>query len=139
MKTFPVYPCNFNSTLKKKEGRKYGLRNCLENPTIDEILDACKKLCIEDIVYEKKIHPRTQEEGRILITKKLLRNATIGAIKQQIIFNRSEIELKNENIKKIEKEKKDKNMENNQEIPKKTVLVPKSKKKKAAKKEAKRK
>lgn len=85
MKTFALYPCHMNSTLTQKEGRKYSIKKCIDNPTCHEMTLASAKLSLKAEVDEKKMHPKNQTvKGRLVFSKSLDRYTVVAALRQEI-------------------------------------------------------
>ena len=63
-----IYPCYINSQTQLDDGRKIGLPDCVENPTLKEIFDAVKQLGFTAQIQDKKVHPRDfWHPGRIVV------------------------------------------------------------------------
>jgi len=53
-----VWPAYFDTSLSRRLGRKVPLNEATRNPTINDILEACKELKLECEVYEEAKYPR---------------------------------------------------------------------------------
>lgn len=137
-KTFTLHPCHFNATLTKKQGRKYGIKNCVQNPTCEEMKNACNKLELQVDVQDNKRHPRDQDVyGRLMFAKNIDRYIVVAALKQEINAERLRQKEKKEQKEKIlSKQEKKEIITENKESGQKSVkiLVAKRKKSKTEKK-----
>ncbi|MDD3407655.1 MAG: signal recognition particle subunit SRP19/SEC65 family protein [Methanomicrobium sp.] len=63
-----IYPCYFDESLTRKDGRRIKKTEAVKNPSIRGILTAVKKLGVE-ASQEQKSHPShwLSKEGRILV------------------------------------------------------------------------
>ena len=66
-----IYPEHLDYRLSRRLGRKIPLDFAIENPSIDEIADACKSLKIPYIKEIDKYHPANwiEKKGRIKVPK----------------------------------------------------------------------
>ncbi|KRH95194.1 Signal recognition particle, subunit Srp19 [Pseudoloma neurophilia] len=129
-KTFTLYPCHFDSTLTKKQGRKYSTKKCVKKPTCEEMEEASLKLQIDTEVQKNKRHPKDQDvSGRLVFSKSIDRYIVVAALKQEITAER--IAKKERALQKISDSHTKKEVPVvNQETGEKTVKVLVSKRKK---------
>ncbi|MCX8174396.1 MAG: signal recognition particle subunit SRP19/SEC65 family protein [Thermoplasmata archaeon] len=66
-----VYPEYIDAGLSRNEGRKLKRELCIQNPTVDNIAHALKKLKIEHEVEKDKHYPSDayRKRGRVLVKK----------------------------------------------------------------------
>lgn len=57
-KEYIIWPAYFDSSLPRRLGRKVPLSKAIKNPTINDILKACKELKLECEVNEETKYPR---------------------------------------------------------------------------------
>ncbi len=64
-----LYPCYFNASLKRIQGRKVPLSKAVKNPTLADIENSLKKSGVKFVV-EQKHHPGqwARHEGRLVVT-----------------------------------------------------------------------
>jgi len=64
-----LYPCYFNASLKRQEGRKVPLSKAIKNPTLVDIENSLKKNGLK-FLAEQKHHPGhwSRREGRVVVT-----------------------------------------------------------------------
>lgn len=60
-----VYPAYINKKLKESEGRKIGLNDAVENPTVQEIADICSYLKLPHVIEVRGTD--VEEERRIFL------------------------------------------------------------------------
>eukprot|EP00735_Rhodelphis_limneticus_P000702 TRINITY_DN11222_c0_g1::TRINITY_DN11222_c0_g1_i1::g.744::m.744 TRINITY_DN11222_c0_g1::TRINITY_DN11222_c0_g1_i1::g.744 ORF type:complete len:134 (+),score=14.77,sp/P49964/SRP19_ORYSJ/43.48/2e-24,SRP19/PF01922.12/1.4e-26 TRINITY_DN11222_c0_g1_i1:103-504(+) len=65
-----IYPAYLNAKKTREEGRRTPLDKAIENPTIQEIVEALKFLKLEHVVEEDKMYPRDIQKGRIRVSLK---------------------------------------------------------------------
>lgn len=68
-KNYILWIAYFDCSLKRKYGRRISLDFCIDNPRLNELLEACKKLNIECDYVDKK-YPRTWYKGYGFIVAK---------------------------------------------------------------------
>ncbi|RLE82649.1 MAG: signal recognition particle protein Srp19 [Thermoprotei archaeon] len=66
-----LWPVYFDKNRSRREGRRVPLNLAVENPSVDEISFAVKKMGLEPVVERDKAHPTTWFElkGRVLVRK----------------------------------------------------------------------
>lgn len=66
-----IYPEYLDASLSRNEGRKLKKELCIQNPTVDNIVYALKKLKIEYEVENTKHYPADayRKRGRVLVKK----------------------------------------------------------------------
>ena len=73
-----VYPVYFDKNRSRKEGRRVGIDQAVENPLAREIVTACGKLRLETLFEPTKIHPKDwANPGRVKIKIKGGMNSSI--------------------------------------------------------------
>ncbi len=66
-----IYPLYLNAKKTEAEGRRVGKARCVDNPTSNEIAEACKKLNYAAQVELDKNHPRDHlRQGRVRVDMK---------------------------------------------------------------------
>lgn len=70
-KYWTVYPENIDYRMSRRLGRKIPLDFAVENPSLDELITACRILRIPVVVEKDKYHPSNwiEKKGRIKIPK----------------------------------------------------------------------
>jgi len=70
-KYWTIYPEHLDYRLSRRLGRKIPLDFAVENPSLDELADACKSLKIPYIIEPDKSHPSNwiERKGRIKVMK----------------------------------------------------------------------
>uniref|UniRef100_A0A6U5NHV4 Signal recognition particle 19 kDa protein n=1 Tax=Calcidiscus leptoporus TaxID=127549 RepID=A0A6U5NHV4_9EUKA len=80
-----IYPIYINSKAKIVDGRRIGAKHCVDNPTLQEILDVLKHLGLE-CELEDKMYPRDPfQRGRVRV---LLKDVVTGEPKLPSITTR---------------------------------------------------
>jgi len=74
-----------DSERKRAEGRRVPLNSCVRAPTLDEMMQACKKLNL-DAQPQKAFHPRAsrRQSGYVSIRKKGQKQQIIVAIAREL-------------------------------------------------------
>lgn len=73
-----VYPVYFDKNRSRKEGRRVGIEQAVENPLAREIVNACGRLRLETLFEPTKIHPKDwANPGRVKIRIKGGTNSSI--------------------------------------------------------------
>lgn len=64
-----LYPCYFNASLERQQGRKVPLSKAIKNPTLVDLENSLKKNGFK-FIAEQKHHPShwARREGRIVVT-----------------------------------------------------------------------
>jgi len=67
-----LYPLYFDKTLSRLNGRKIGLKNAAEKPTVEMIAKAAGSLGLHPVLEKDRAHSSTpwKKEGRVIIDKK---------------------------------------------------------------------
>ncbi|MCS7373373.1 MAG: signal recognition particle subunit SRP19/SEC65 family protein [archaeon GB-1867-097] len=70
-KSIIIWPIYFNLKVSRRKGRKVPRGIAVEDPKLEEISEALKKLKLKFIVEEEKAYPRMwwREKGRIIVEK----------------------------------------------------------------------
>jgi len=84
-----IYPEYFDYRLSRKMGRKLPLKYCLKNPTLEEIVEAIRRLKLSHVIEEDKYHPSNwfERKGRVRIfftTKRYKKRIVLKAIAKQL-------------------------------------------------------
>jgi signal recognition particle subunit SRP19 len=73
-----IYPVYFDKNRSRKEGRRVGIEQAVENPMAREIVNACGRLRLETLFEPAKTHPKDwANPGRVKIKLKGGNNSTI--------------------------------------------------------------
>lgn len=82
---FVIWLDYLDSERKRGEGRRVPLNSCVRSPTLDELLQACKRLDI-DAQPQKAFHPRAarRQSGYISIKKTGRKQDVIVAIAREL-------------------------------------------------------
>ena len=74
-----------DSEKKRSEGRRVPLNSCVRAPTLDELMQACKKLNL-DAQPQKAFHPRAprRQSGYVSIKKQGQKQQVIMAIAREL-------------------------------------------------------
>ncbi|MEM3610829.1 MAG: signal recognition particle subunit SRP19/SEC65 family protein [Thermoplasmata archaeon] len=66
-----IYPEYLDATLSRKEGRKLKKEFCIQNPTLDNLVHALKKLHLDYEIEKDKHYPPDayRKRGRVLVKK----------------------------------------------------------------------
>jgi signal recognition particle subunit SRP19 len=74
-----------DSEKKRSEGRRVPLNSCVRAPTLDEMMQACKKLSL-DAQPQKAFHPKAsrRESGYVSIKKQGQKQQVIVAIAREL-------------------------------------------------------
>ena len=74
-----------DSEKKRSDGRRIPLNSCVRSPTLDELVQACKKLGL-DAQPKKAFHPKAprRESGYVSIAKKGRKQQIITAIAREL-------------------------------------------------------
>jgi signal recognition particle subunit SRP19 len=73
-----IYPVYFDKNRSRKEGRRVGIEQAVENPMAREIVNACGRLRLETLFEPAKMHPKDwANPGRVKIRLKGGNNSTI--------------------------------------------------------------
>ncbi len=82
---FVVWLDYFDSERKRAEGRRVPLNSCVRAPTLDEVMQACKKLNL-DAQPQKAFHPRAsrRQSGYVSIKKQGQKQQIIVAIAREL-------------------------------------------------------
>lgn len=93
-----IYPEYFDRRLSRRLGRKLNLESCIENPSVEEIIEALKKVKIRILGIEERSHPANwiEQKGRIRILKP-------SSYKKRALLNRIASLLKEIRKKKLQK------------------------------------
>lgn len=108
-KTWIIYPEYFDSRLSIRLGRKVSLKLSIENPTLEELIEAAKKAKLKITRIERdKAHPSNwiERKGRIIILKP--DNKTKRTVLIEIAKNMKIVRKKNIERRKIEQKRKKK-------------------------------
>lgn len=66
-----IYPEYFDSSLSRKRGRRVPLNISTSNPSIDMIVEVCRKLGLNPEIELDKTYPRNiLSKGRVIVDKK---------------------------------------------------------------------
>ncbi len=106
-KVWIIYPEYFDSRLSIRLGRKVPLKYTTSNPTLEELIEAVRKVGLRIAKIERdKAHPSNwiERKGRIIIIKQ--DNKSKRAILREIGKNLKIVRKKNIERQKIEKKKK---------------------------------
>ncbi len=70
-KYWTIYPEHIDYRLSRRLGRKIPLEYAVENPTLDELMKACKSLKVPYTIEHDKTHPSNwiEKKGRIKVPK----------------------------------------------------------------------
>ena len=84
-----VYPEYFDYRLSRRLGRRLPLKYCLKNPTLEEIVEAIRKLKLPVIIEEDKHHPSNwfERKGRVKVKflgKKYRKTVVLKAIAKNL-------------------------------------------------------
>ena len=82
---FVVWLDYLDSERKRAEGRRVPLNSCVRSPTLDEVVQACKKLNL-DAQPQKAFHPKAprRESGYVSIKKTERKQQIIMAIAREL-------------------------------------------------------
>jgi signal recognition particle subunit SRP19 len=82
---FVVWLDYIDSEKKRSEGRRVPLNSCVRAPTLEELVQACKKLKL-DVQPEKAFHPRAarRQSGYVSIKKQGQKQQVIMAIAREL-------------------------------------------------------
>ena len=82
---FVVWLDYLDSERKRAEGRRVPLNSCVRAPTLDEVVQACKRLNI-DAQPQKAFHPRAarRQSGYVSIKKTERKQQVIMAIAREM-------------------------------------------------------
>ncbi|KAA6399526.1 MAG: hypothetical protein EZS28_004950 [Streblomastix strix] len=89
-----IYPAYLDSTKKKHEGRLVNKEIAVENPTINEIVAACKEVGLETRVEEKKKYSRdffSEGRVRVQIYARLEGDKQVKAFVKENIRNKNQL------------------------------------------------
>ena len=79
-----IYPIYFDKSRSRKEGRRVGVENAVENPMAREIINACSRLRLETLFEPAKCHPKDwANPGRVKIK---LKGGANSSIKNSMLF-----------------------------------------------------
>jgi signal recognition particle subunit SRP19 len=83
--SFVVWLDYLDSERKRSEGRRVPLNSCVRAPTLDEVLQACKRLKL-DAQPQKAFHPRAsrRQSGYVSIKKQGQKQQVIVAIAREL-------------------------------------------------------
>jgi signal recognition particle subunit SRP19 len=83
-----LYPCYFNESLTRKEGRRIKKTAAVKNPSVRSILTAAKKIGLEASA-EQKSHPGQWllKEGRVLVKYDKSKEILIKQIAEKLTDN----------------------------------------------------
>jgi signal recognition particle subunit SRP19 len=86
-----LYPTYFDSTRSRGEGRRIPRSLAVENPTVEEIKEAAKRLGYRVETEVRTSHPSRpwKREGRVLILGGGKKTAIISSVAQEIKAHRS--------------------------------------------------
>ncbi|MCD6480813.1 MAG: signal recognition particle protein Srp19 [Thermoplasmata archaeon] len=81
-----LWPIYFDADASRLEGRRVPKELAVKNPTVEDILQAAKKLGLAAVKEEKAAYPARwwRKEGRVLVGKKFSKTATIKQIAEII-------------------------------------------------------
>ncbi len=68
---FVVWLNYFNSELKRSEGRRLPLHSCVRSPTLEELLEACKRLKLEPEARQSLYPKKFQQPSGYVSVKKI--------------------------------------------------------------------
>jgi signal recognition particle subunit SRP19 len=86
-----LYPTYFDSSRSREEGRRVPRNLAVDSPTVEEIVDAAKRLGYRVEVERGVAHPSRpwRREGRVLILGGGRKTAIVNAVAQEIRAHRS--------------------------------------------------
>jgi len=85
MSEMVVYPAYLDLSLKKSEGRYIAKRHAVEDPTLEEIAEACRRLGILIEVEKEKAYPRQWwKKGRVRVKKVKSKGEILREIAEEI-------------------------------------------------------
>lgn len=81
-----LYPCYFNGTLTRAEGRRIPKTPALKSPKIQDIERAARSIGISNVVIEPNSHPAhwSNREGRLRISWKGSKESLIKKIAKNL-------------------------------------------------------
>ena len=84
-----IYPEYFDYRLSRRLGRKLPLKYCLKNPSLEEIVEAVRRLKLPLIIEDDKHHPANwfERKGRVkvrFIGKKYKKTIVLKAIAKNL-------------------------------------------------------
>ncbi|RLG53110.1 MAG: signal recognition particle protein Srp19 [Thermoproteota archaeon] len=81
-----LYPCYFNRSLSRSEGRRVPLSLAVKNPSAESIFRAAEKLGLDPVLQKDKHHPARwfYREGRVLVKKIDRKTKVIRAIAEEL-------------------------------------------------------
>ena len=102
-KTIVIWPIYFNSKVSRSKGRRITSRLAIEEPTLEELIEAIRKLNLGYIIEKDKVHPRLwwKDKGRILVTKQSKKSEIL----KEIAIKLKEIRYKKEEKKQMKRKK----------------------------------
>ncbi len=82
---FVVWLDYLDSERKRSDGRRVPLNSCVRAPTLDELMQACKKLSL-DAQPEKAFHPKAsrRQSGYVSVKKSGPKQQVIMAIAREV-------------------------------------------------------
>ncbi len=110
-KVWLIYPEYFDSRFSVRLGRKVPLKYSIENPTLDEVIEAARKSGLRVVRIERdKFHPSNwiERKGRIVILKpdkKTKRAVLIEISKNLRIVRKKNLERRKKEQKRKKKRK----------------------------------
>jgi len=104
-KTIVIWPIYFNSKSSRSKGRRIASRLAIEEPTLEELIEAIRKLNLEYIIEKDKVHPRSwwKDKGRILVTKQNKKSELL----KKIAIKLKEIRYKKEEKKQMKRKNRE--------------------------------
>ncbi len=81
-----LYPCYFNRSLSRGEGRRVPLNLAVKNPSAESIFKIAEKLGLDPILQREKHHPARwfYREGRVLVKRVDKKTNILRAIAEEL-------------------------------------------------------
>ncbi len=82
-----LYPCYFNHSLTRAEGRRVGLEFALKSPKIQDIERAARKAGAANLMIEPNSHPAHwfRREGRLVLEWKGSKESLIKKVSRKLV------------------------------------------------------
>ena len=81
---YVIWPIYFDLNISRSNGRRVPKSLAIQNPSIDDILKAAKRLRLNPILEEKAHPSRWWSRGRILVDKKEKKREILRKIAEQL-------------------------------------------------------